>query len=200
MCCSRVCRAMRYAWCPRASTDMPMIRPGACRTNDSRVAKKAACGPPYPSGTPKRWELPTTASAPISPGGVRSVSASRSLATATSAPAAWALSMVVRRSSTSPRSSGYCRSMPNARPSNAAGMAATSPISSLIFSGSARPRSTSIVCGKQRSDTMNTLSSPDGAFRACSRWNIVIASAAAVASSSRDAVAISIPVRSRTTV
>ena len=46
MCCSRVCSAMRYARWPRASTDTPMMRPGACRTNDSRVAKNAACGPP----------------------------------------------------------------------------------------------------------------------------------------------------------
>ena len=59
-------------------------------------------------------------------------------------------------------------------------------------SGSARPRSTSMVCGKQRSDTRNTLSCPAGAFFVCTRWNIVIASAAAVPSSSSDAVAMSI--------
>ena len=46
-----------------------MMRPGACRTNFSRVAKNAACGPPYPSGTPNRCALPTTTSAPASPGG-----------------------------------------------------------------------------------------------------------------------------------
>ena len=40
------------------------MRPGACRTNSCRVAKNAACGPPKPSGTPKRCELPTTTSAP----------------------------------------------------------------------------------------------------------------------------------------
>ena len=52
-----------------------MMRPGACRTNEFRVAKNAACGPPNPSGTPKRCELPTTTSAPISPGGTSSVNA-----------------------------------------------------------------------------------------------------------------------------
>ena len=47
---------------------------------------KPACGPPKPSGTPKRWAEPTTTSAPSSPGGVSRVSASRSAATATIAP------------------------------------------------------------------------------------------------------------------
>jgi len=50
-----------------------------------------------------------------------------------------------------------------------------------------------MVCGNVRDDTRNTLSCPAGAFFAFSRWNIVIASAAAVASSRRDADAISIP-------
>ncbi len=47
---------------------------------------KAAWGPPKPMGTPKRWELPTTTSAPHSPGGVSSASAMRSVATVTVAP------------------------------------------------------------------------------------------------------------------
>ena len=46
MCCSRVCSAMRSAVLPRASRDTPMIRPGMARLNSSRVAKKAAWGPP----------------------------------------------------------------------------------------------------------------------------------------------------------
>ena len=46
MCCSRVCSAMRYAVLPCASTDTPMMRPGAWRTCFSSVAKNAACGPP----------------------------------------------------------------------------------------------------------------------------------------------------------
>ena len=84
--------------------------------------------------------------------------------------------------------------------STSAATPARSPISSRMSSGSARPRSTSSVCGKQRSDTRNTLSWPAGAFFVCSRWNIVIASAAAVPSSRSDAVAMSMPVRSFTTV
>ena len=48
MCCSRVCSAIRYAGWPLASTDTPMMRPGACRTYASRVAKNAACGPAVP--------------------------------------------------------------------------------------------------------------------------------------------------------
>ena len=46
MCCSRVCSAIRNARRFLESTDTPMMRPGACRTNASRVAKNAACGPP----------------------------------------------------------------------------------------------------------------------------------------------------------
>ena len=57
-----------------------------------------------------------------------------------------------------------------------------------------------MVCGNVRADTRNTLSCPAGAFFVFSRWNIVIASAAAVPSSSSDADAISIPVRSLTIV
>ena len=54
MCCSRVCSAMRNAVRPRASTETPMILPGVWRLYASRVAKNAACGPPYPIGTPNR--------------------------------------------------------------------------------------------------------------------------------------------------
>ncbi len=90
MCCSRVCRAMRSAGLPSASTDTPMIRPGSLRLNASRVAMNAAWGPPKPIGTPKRWELPTATSAPHSPGGVRSASESRSHAATTVAPSALA--------------------------------------------------------------------------------------------------------------
>ena len=40
----------------------------ATAARPSRTAMKPACGPPKPSGTPKRWDEPTTTSAPISPG------------------------------------------------------------------------------------------------------------------------------------
>ena len=62
-------------------------------------------------------------------------------------------------------------------------------------SGSARPRTTAIVCGWQSASTKNT-SPPFGARRR----HIAIASAAAVASSSSDALARSMPVRSATIV
>ena len=54
----------------------------------SRVAKKAACGPPYPMGMPKRWVDPTTTSAPHSPGGVSRTRLMISAATATVTPVA----------------------------------------------------------------------------------------------------------------
>ena len=96
MCCSRVCSAMRSARLPWRSTETPMIRPGSCRLNFSRHAMYAACGPPYPIGTPKRCALPTATSAPNSPGGVSSSSAIRSAATTTWLPASWAASHSAR--------------------------------------------------------------------------------------------------------
>ena len=66
------------------------MRPGILRAYSGLVAMKAACGPPNPIGTPNRWADPTAMSAPNSPGGLMSVSASRSVAKTTSAPASWA--------------------------------------------------------------------------------------------------------------
>nr|ACR35864.1 unknown [Zea mays] len=88
MCCSRVCIAMRSAGLPVESTLTPMIRPGMRRLYSCDVARNAACGPPYPMGTPKRCAEPTAMSAPISPGGRSAVSASRSVAMTTLTP--WA--------------------------------------------------------------------------------------------------------------
>ena len=62
-------------------------------------------------------------------------------------------------------------------------------------SGSARVCTTAMVCGWQSASTRNT--SPPSAL---TRWQSVIASAAAVPSSSSDALAISMPVRSLTIV
>ena len=85
----------------------------ACARSASRVARNAAWGPPKPSGTPKRCAEPTTTSAPISPGGVSSTRASRSAATATSAPAAWTRSRdTARPSRTAPDEPGYWSSTP----------------------------------------------------------------------------------------
>ena len=45
---------MRSAGLPRLSAETPIMRPGAERLKESLKAKKAACGPPKPIGTPKR--------------------------------------------------------------------------------------------------------------------------------------------------
>ncbi len=89
MCCSRVWSAIRSAVSPWRSWLTPMMRPGILRANASAVAKKAACGPPKPIGTPKRWLEPSATSAPHVPGASMSVSASRSVATATYPPDWW---------------------------------------------------------------------------------------------------------------
>ena len=86
MCCSRVWIAMRSARLPCESRDTPMMRPGSLRTYASLVAMNAACGPPKPIGTPKRWALPTAMSAPHDAGDARATSASGSHAATTSAP------------------------------------------------------------------------------------------------------------------
>ena len=70
-----------------ASLETPTMRPGILRACSILVAMNAACGPPKPIGTPKRWADPTAISAPNSPGGLMSVRASRSVAQTTSAPA-----------------------------------------------------------------------------------------------------------------
>jgi hypothetical protein len=64
-----------------------------------------------------------------------------------------------------------------------------------IPSGMARVRITAMVCGWQKRSTKNAL-----AFDFATRSAMVIASAAAVASSSRLALATSSPVRSQTMV
>ena len=52
ICCSLVWSAIRSPGLPAASLDTPIILPGILRLYCSLVAKKAACGPPYPIGTP----------------------------------------------------------------------------------------------------------------------------------------------------
>ena len=63
-----------------------MIRPATARLYSSLVAKKAACGPPNPSGTPNRCDEPRAMSAPMAPGDFSSTRAIRSLATAVMQP------------------------------------------------------------------------------------------------------------------
>ena len=82
-------------------------------------------------------------------------------------------------------------------PKTAAGSrsAKGSPTTTSQPSGSARVRITSIVCGWQSRSTKKAV-----AFDFAARWQSAIASAAAVASSSSEALATSSPVRSQTIV
>ncbi len=153
MCCSRVWSASRSAGRPAASTETPTSRPGRLRLYSSRVAMNAACGPPNPSGTPKRCDEPTTTSAPCSPGGTTSVSANRSVATATSAPCAWSAAISSVRSRTTPLLPGSCSSTPKI-PDGSMSRSA-SPTTTSSPSGSALVRTTAMVCGWQSASTKN---------------------------------------------
>src|SRR6266511_1725853 len=172
--------------------EAPTSRPGSCRSNPLRTAMKPACGPPNHSGTPNRWLDPTATSAPISPGGLSSVSASGSAASATSAPRSWAASTRPVRSRMAPLDPGYCASTPNSgasgRPSDRSATSTSTP------SGWALARTTSMVCGWQSASITKAPS------LWAARWHSAIASAAAVDSSSSEALAMSSPVRSLTIV
>ena len=52
ICCSLVCKAILNALSPFTSLVNPIILPGKLLLYFSLVAKKAACGPPYPNGIP----------------------------------------------------------------------------------------------------------------------------------------------------
>ena len=107
MCCSRVESVRTNPRRPSLSTVAPAIRPGICRTNPSRVAKKPGYGPPKPTGLPKLWKVPTATSAPSAPGGCRSPSDTASAVTATvSAPAFFAIAAASGSASTTPRKLG----------------------------------------------------------------------------------------------
>ena len=97
---------------------------------------------------------------------------------------------------TAPSSAGDWSRTPKTRPST--GIVSGSPTSTAMPSGSARPRTTSMVWGKQCRDTSSR--SAPGPVRDRTRCIIAIASAAAVASSSSEALATGIPVRSPTIV
>ncbi len=150
---------------------------------------KPACGPPNAIGTPNRCDEPNTTSAPISPGGFSSTSARMSAPTQAIAPRSCASAISPRRSAIRPEAPGYCASTPkqspSGRPSDRSATTTSMP------SGSARVSITPIVCGNASASTMKRF---EAAFEA--RRATVIASAAAVASSSSDAFATGRPVRS----
>ena len=107
MCCSLVCNAIRKAKLSSESFETPIILPGIFRLYRSFDAKKAACGPPNPIGTPKRCEEPKTTSAPISPGDFNKESANKSVATATCMPFECQSDMMGSMLRISPNAVGY---------------------------------------------------------------------------------------------
>ena len=148
MCCSRVCSAMRNAGLPAASRDTPMMRPGMVRSRSSRAAMNAACGPPKPSGTPKRCAEPIAMSAPIAPGDFDSISASGSQPTVTRPPAARSAAIGAAKSRRRPKVSGVCRCAPKnpAAPAPASARSASSTASSMPIH-LARVLTTASTCG-----------------------------------------------------
>ncbi len=159
------------------------------------VAKNPACGPPKPIGTPKRWDEPTTISAPISPGGVSSARLSGSAATMAKAPSRCAASISPRRSRTCPVEPGYCSTIAKQPVAATAALLPASKSTTLIPSGQARVAITARVCGCTSEATAIT-----SLFALAVACAMCIASAAAVASSSSEALAISMPVSSQTMV
>ncbi len=133
-------------------------------------------------------------SAPASPGASSTVSASRSEATATNVSRPCAASISGLRSRTAPLDPGYCTRRPKKSPSGRPSVVSATTTS--MPSASARVCTTAIVWAnvsastRKRSDLLFL-------FDRCAS---VIASAAAVPSSSSDAFAVGSPVRSETTV
>ena len=193
MCCSRVCSASRNAGLPALSRDSPTSLPGMIRLNASPQARKPACGPPKPSGTPKRCAEPTAMSAPCSPALLPRTAASGSVARIDVMPAARAAAKVAVRSRTRPVVDGFCSSSPKAVAS--ACSASTSTSTTSISSACARVRTTSMVCGCTSCPTRKRRRCP----RDCEKA-MYIASAAAVPSSSSDALETASPVRSAMSV
>ena len=145
MCCSRVCSASRRAGRPSVSTLTPTMRPGIERAARSWAARKPACGPPKPIGTPNRCAEPTAMSAPNCPGGTASRHANGSVATTAIPPSSWTRAMAADQSCTLPDEVGRLNSAPNS-PSPASS-ASTSPITRSTPTGSARVRNTAMVWG-----------------------------------------------------
>ncbi len=189
ICCSRVCIAIRNAGLPLVSIETPIIRPGIDRLYLSLLAKNAAWGPPKPKGTPKRWLEPNTTSAPNWPGDCSNTKLIMSAPTATRAFCSWAASMMLFKSQMEPSLPGYCTITPNT--SCWARSFAGSPVTISNPKYSARVRITERFCGWVFSSTKKVT-----LFFLLARLHKAMASAAAVASSNKDALESSIPVRS----
>ena len=144
ICCSRVCSAMRRAVLPCASTDTPMIRPGAERLSLSLNAKYAACGPPKPIGIPKRCVLPKAISAPMLAGDLSRTRLRMSLATMAYAPFSLTAEIMSVKSTTSPSLPTYWKYAPKKSPFLAVSKSPTTTSKPKYL---ARVRITSRVCG-----------------------------------------------------
>ncbi len=152
-------------------------------------------------GTPNRWELPTTTSAPMVPGLFSTSNAIKSVANTDRASSAAMASTNAVKSSTFPLASGYCTKYPNTPPSAArAAMAVRGKTSISNSRCAARVRRTLKVWGKTASSTKNVWAPALACARGRAANNIAMASEAAVPSSSNDAFATSMSVRSVTIV
>ena len=153
---------------------------------------KAAWGPPKKRGTPKRWAEPTAMSAPWEAGSFSSVSARRSAAKVTSAPRSFAPAIAASNERIAPVVPGWATTMPKtSSPTRPWDRSSTRTEKSIAR---ARTRTIAIDCGC--SSESRTTVVPFLEARRMRRT----ASATAVASSSRDAFAMSRPVRSCTAV
>ncbi len=148
MCCSRVCSAKRNAGFPALSILCPTNLPGRDRSKPSRTARKPACGPPNPIGTPNLCAEPIAISAPHSPGDLIRVRANKSVAMITNV--FFALASLIRSMSSgkAPNVSGYCtRRAKTSRLSRASLELLISNSAISIPSGFARVSTTALVCG-----------------------------------------------------
>jgi hypothetical protein len=143
----------------------------------------AACGPPKPIGTPKRCADPTATSAPMSPGDATSTQANRSVVTIASAPhGLHGGDRLTRRSSSAPLEVGDEKRAPKAR----------GQVDRVDVADVQRRCPRARPWWRARRSSVDGCRGPRGRWcRRCARPRraMVIASAAAVASSSRDAFA-----------
>ncbi|CAG6913761.1 hypothetical protein PICSAR5_03083 [Mycobacterium avium subsp. paratuberculosis] len=137
--------------------------------------------------------VPKATSAPISPGGVIRVKASKSAPSATSAPRSCACATRAAQSVIAPLAPGSWAMTPKKSPSGSPSRRSAVTIS--MPSGRARVATMAAVWANTSASTASRLDLPRDARRIS-----VIASAAAVPSSSIEALAISRPVKSATMV
>ena len=116
MCCSRVCRARRWAGRPAASTDTPTRRPGIERRRSVAGGEEAGVGAAVAE---RHAEALRRADArrrrPARRAARAAVQASRSVATATRPPASCTAAMVGERSRTTPGGAGVLEQRAEAR-------------------------------------------------------------------------------------